>query len=92
MAANPASDISSPLDLGNCLLSCSGSFLTQYDLPSSNHLCAFTLSFKQESVFYAAPLTVYIQTIVDIVFLHISVLLHVKCVQEIHDYALNSCV
>ncbi len=39
VAANPVSDLSSPLDLGNCLLSCSCSFHTPHALQSSNPLC-----------------------------------------------------
>lgn len=39
VAANPVSDLSSPLDLGNCFLTFSHSFHTADALHSSNPLC-----------------------------------------------------
>lgn len=39
LAANPVSDLPSPLDLGNQLISVSHSFHTSYALQSSNPLC-----------------------------------------------------
>lgn len=41
VAANPVSDLSSPLDLGNCLLSFSCSFHTPHALQSLNPLCTY---------------------------------------------------
>lgn len=41
VAANPVSDLSSPLDLGNCLLSFSHSFHSPHALQSSNPLCTY---------------------------------------------------
>lgn len=43
VAANPVSDLSSPLDLGNCLLSFSHSFHTPHAQQSSNPLCTCRL-------------------------------------------------